>query len=194
MGANGIECDLRESRDGKIVIFHDATLKRIAGRPERIDRLSLAEIRKITPEIPALKALLEKTDFLLNLEIKEVRAKNLLNAIYQHNAQHRVLISSFHSEILLKIRSLDSTISLGYLVDRKEESGVFKKANAMKAKAIHFSRRLITGDKIARVHQKGFLVYAYTVDAPNQMSRFIKMGIDGLFTNYPDRLSRIIGR
>jgi glycerophosphoryl diester phosphodiesterase len=61
----------------------------------------------------------------------------------------------------------------------------------MKAQSLHFSKTLITEDKIARVHREGFLVYAYTIDAPNQMSRFMKMGMDGLFTNYPDRLSRV---
>jgi len=194
MGADGIECDIRESRDGKIVIFHDATLRRIAGISSPINQLSLAQIQKIDAgdgeQIPELKELLQKK-FLLNLEIKEVRPEKLLDTIYRHNAQSRVLISSFHSEILLKIRSLDSKISLGYLVDRKEEVSVFRKAHKMKARSLHFSRRLITENKILRVHQEGFLVYAYTVDAPNQMSRFIKMGIDGLFTNYPDRLSRV---
>jgi len=195
MGADGIECDLRESRDGKIVVFHDVTLRRIASQPERIDQLSLAEIRKFDvgdgERIPELKGLLQKTDFLMNLEIKAVRPEKLLKEVYQQNAQHRVLLSSFDSEILIRIRSLDSAISLGYLVDKKGDAAIFKKANAMRAQTIHFSRRLITEDKIARVHQEGFCVYAYTVDAPNQMARFIKMGINGLFTNYPDRLYRV---
>ncbi|MBI3359285.1 MAG: hypothetical protein HY201_00865 [Nitrospirae bacterium] len=196
MGADGIECDIRESRDGKSIIFHDATLKRIAGRSTPIHQLSLAEIRKIDAgdgeRIPTLTELLINTppDFLLNLEIKKVRPEKLLNAIYRHNAQYRVLISAFDSAMLIRIRSLDSVISLGYLVDRKAECSVFKKANAMKAQALHFSRSLITENKIARVHREGFLVYAYTVDAPNQMSHFITIGMDGLFTNYPDRLSR----
>ncbi len=209
MGADGIECDIRESRDGRIMIFHDPTLKRIAGRPERIDRLTFSELRKIDAgdgeQIPELKALFQKTppDFLLNLEIKQVRPEKLLDLIYRHNAQYRVLISSFYSEILIKIRSLDSAIRLGYLVDRNsstvpcegnvpcEDADLFKKANTMKAQSLHFSKRLITEDRIARVHREGFLIYAYTIDAPNQMSRFMKMGMDGLFTNYPDRLSRV---
>ncbi len=197
MGADGIECDIRESRDGKLVIFHDANFRRIAGKSSSINRLSLAEIQKIDvgngERIPTLQALFEHTpqDFLLNLEMKDVRPENLINAIYRHNVQHRVLLSSFDSEVLRKVRSLDSAIRIGYLVDRKMGLPVFKKATAMKAQAIHFSKRLITEDKIAQVHREGFLVYAYTVDAPNQMSHFMKMGIDGLFTNYPDRLSRV---
>jgi len=197
MGANGIECDIRESRDGRLIIFHDETLTRIAGSPSPINQLTFSEIRKVNAgnqeRIPELKELLKTTppDFLLNLEIKEARPEKLLDQVYRHHVEHRVLLSSFDSETLLRIRSLDSTISLGYLVNRKEESAVFKKANKMKATALHLSSRLITKDKIARVHQEGFLVYAYTVDAPKQMSHFIKMGINGLFTNYPDRLSHL---
>lgn len=195
MGADGIECDIRESRDGKLVVFHDATLRRIAGISLPIHQLSLAKIQKIDAgngeRIPELKALLQKTDFFLNLEIKEARPEKLLNAIYLYNAQHRVLISSFKAEILMKIRSLDSAIPLGYLVDRKGDADIFKKGHAMKARSLHFSGRLMTEDKVVRVHQEGFLVYAYTVDAPNQMSHFMRIGMDGLFTNYPDRLSRV---
>jgi len=197
MGADGIECDIRESRDGKMVIFHDTNLMRIAGKSTPIRQLAFSEIQKMNAgdgeSIPELKELIKNTpnNFLLNLEIKEVRPEKLLAEVYRHHAQHRVLISSFHAEILIRIRSLDSAIAIGYLVNKNGESAIYKKANAMKAEALHFSRRLITEEKIARVHNEGFFVYAYTVDSPNQMTRFMNMGIDGLFTNYPDRLSRV---
>jgi len=197
MGANGIECDIRESRDGQLVIFHDATLRRIAGKSSPIHRLTYSAILEIDAgggeRIPTLKALFEKTpsNLLLNLEIKAVRPEKLLDEVYRHNVQSRVLFSSFDAEILLRIRSLDSAIRLGYLVDQKEDLAIYKIANEMKAQSVHFSRRLITWDRIESVHREGFLIYAYTVDAPSQMSRFIKMGMDGLFTNYPDRLSRV---
>jgi glycerophosphoryl diester phosphodiesterase len=50
----------------------------------------------------------------------------------------------------------------------------------------------LTKGKIARIHQEGILVNTYTVNAAVQMERFIRWGIDGIITNYPDRLVKIL--
>ncbi len=59
----GIECDVRLSRDGRAVVFHDATLERLTGRPGRVDQLGVAEITALTlttggERVPTLRDLL----------------------------------------------------------------------------------------------------------------------------------------
>ncbi len=205
MGADGIECDLRESQDGEVIVFHDPTLKRIAGRSEFIHQLPILELKKINigigfsaadrkERIPTLSELITeiKPPFLLNLEMKRATPQRVLDTVYRHNAKDRVLISSFDLDTLTQLRSLDSDIAIGYLVDRNVTPTHLKEAEKIKAKSLHLSVRGATTDMIQRVHHNGFLVYPYTVDKTNQMVRFVKMGADGLFTNYPDRLSQLI--
>ncbi len=194
MGATGLECDVRESLDGVPIIFHDADLSRIAGRPDKINTLTYAQIRKINAgageKIPTLASVIKQTpqNFLLNLEIKAIRPRLLLESIYQHQAIERVVVSSFNARALFQVRSLDSTIRIGYLVDKEVKPSTIEKANKMGAFALHLSWRLLTNRLVAQVHREGFLLYSYTVDDEAQMTRFIEMGVDGLFTNRPDRL------
>ncbi len=205
MGADGIECDLRESQDGQLIVFHDPTLKRIAGRPEPVDQLPLAKLKKIDvgswfsdaykkERIPTLSELIEqiKPPSLLNLEVKKAAPQTLLEEVYRHNAKDRVLFSSFDHRLLTRIRALDSSVAIGYLVGRKVTAALLKGAQKIKAQSLHLSAKDVTPQLIQRVHREGFRVYPYTIDETGQMARFIEMGVDGLFTNYPDRLSQLL--
>ena len=198
IGADGIECDLRESKDGVPIIFHDANLSRIANRPDRINTLTYKEIRKINAgqkeRIPTLSEVIENTppNFLLNLEMKAIRPHLLLDEVYRHNAQGRVLISAFNARALFAIRSLDSSIKIGYLVEKKMGADVFEKATKMDAFSLHLSKKLITKRRVEQIHRRGFLVYSYTVDEVDRMKQFIGIGVDGLFTNCPDRLVNLL--
>jgi glycerophosphoryl diester phosphodiesterase len=207
MGADGIECDLRESHDGQLIIFHDPTLKRIASRHEAVRHLSVKELKKIDigswfsnrykgERIPTIVQLLEQipSPTLLNMEIKKVTPKKLLDRVYQYNAQGRVLFSSFDYKVLNQIRALDSSAAIGYLVDEGVTGAVIKRAREMRAVSVHLSGKKVTSKAIDRIHEAGFLAYSYTINEPDQMTRLIKIGLDGCFTNYPDRLSALTGK
>jgi len=205
MGADGIECDIRETRDGHLVIFHDATLKRMTNQSQAIARCPLTQLAQMSlrkgidtprPEenIPELSQLFEaiKSPCLLNLEIKKATPEKLLDQVYRYHAQKRVLLSSFEGALLSKIRSLDSEIAIGYLLEKEVTTAMVKKAKAIGARSLHLHVKKITKKVIERVHGEGFHLYVYTVDDPGGMARLIEMGVDGLFTNYPDRLSRLL--
>ena len=205
MGADGIECDIRETRDGQLVIFHDATLKRMANRSRAIEKSTRAQLQQIhictetdtechKERIPELSQLFKtiKAPCQLNLEIKKAEPTKLLNQVYQHHAQKQVLLSSFEGALLSKIRSLDSEIAIGYLLDKGVTTATVKKAKEISVRSLHLNIKKITKKVIERVHGEGFQVYAYTVDDLASMAQLIDMGVDGLFTNYPDRLSQLL--
>jgi glycerophosphoryl diester phosphodiesterase len=207
MGANGIECDLRESQDGQLIVFHDPTLKRIASRPEAVRHLSVKELKRIDigswfsnrykgERIPTLFQLIEQipSPTLLNLEIKKVTPKKMLDMVYKYNAQGRVLFSSFDYKVLNRIRSLDSSAAIGYLVEEGVTGAVIQRAREMQAISVHLSWKKVTPKTIHRIHEAGFLVHSYTVNEVDQMTRLVEMGLDGCFTNYPDRLSTLRGK
>ncbi len=199
LGADGIECDIRESRDGALVLFHDATLKRIAGRHDRVERLSLAQLRQVDvgaafsapfSVIPTPAEVIARLPppFRINLEIKAPVAAKVVRLIRETRILDRVLVSSFHHPWLEQIRDLHATLPIGVLVNRESRRRAMEIAAGLNAVSLHVPQRRVTPGWVAAAHAAGYQVHVYTVDEPDRMEAIIGMGVDGIFTNYPDRL------
>lgn len=207
MGADGIECDIRESRDGELVVFHDPTIKRLTGKPGRLNELFGAELKRLdvgswfSPDfsgeaVMTLKEAVEAAPppLLLNLEIKAASPEKIVDFIARSGIAGRVIVSSFDSSLLGKIRQLDPLLPIGVLIDREPWKKAFQLAAKVKAISLNVPSKRATAEFIGQAHQKNLKVYLYTVNDPDEMDRFIKMEADGLFTNYPDRLSSLQGK
>lgn len=205
MGADGIECDLRESREGDLVVFHDPTIKRLTGQAGRIVDLTLSELKRLdigswfAPSFAGQTVLTasELIDaipppFQLNLEIKAASPQKVVDLIQKKGIADRVIVSSFDHILLKKVRSLHPTLPIGYLVDREPLKKILQEARRLEAVSIHLASKRVTPDLIEKAHKEKLKVYVYTVNDPVQMASFIEMGVDGLFTNYPDRLAALI--
>jgi len=200
LGADGIECDVRAGCDGVPVIFHDSTLKRIAGRSDRIADLSLAQIKAVDAggwfssqfsheTIPTLQETLAATpaSVRLNLEIKSACVPAVIEQVVAMKATGRVILSAFDHRRLHEARRLHSTIALGVLVNREPWDAVIRTAQRLHAVSLNVPRRRVSAASVARAHLAGLEVHCYTVDAPDEKMRMVALGVDGLFTNYPDR-------
>ncbi len=202
MGADGIECDIRETADGEMVVFHDATMKRLTGNRERISHLTCSEIKKrdagrwfsnaFSGEmVPTLSEAIEiiPPPILLNLEIKTASYKKIFELIQKRGLLARTVLSSFDHSVLFKLREISPTLKIGYLVDREPWEKVFREAMALGALSLNIPANRVTPEAVQKAHKEGIKVHVYTVNEPVRMLFFIEVGIDGLFTNYPDRLS-----
>lgn len=200
MGADGIECDLRESRDGELVIFHDPTVQRLAGQSGRVVDLTLSELKRLDigswfapsfagERVVTAEELIGKVPppFLLNLEIKAASPRKVVDLIQKRGIDDRVVVSSFDHILLKKVRSLHPTVPIGYLVNREPLKKILQEARRLEAVSIHLASKQVTPDLLEKAHKEGFKVYVYTINEPSQMALFIDRGVDGLFTNYPDR-------
>jgi glycerophosphoryl diester phosphodiesterase len=207
MGADGIECDIRESRDGELVVFHDPTIKRLTGKPGRVNEFFGSELKRLdvgswfSPSfagepIMTLKEAAEAASapVFLNLEIKAAAPQKVVDFIHRSGIADRVIVSSFDSSLLSKMRQLDAALPLGVLIDREPWKKAFQLASRLKAVSLNVPSKRATAEFVDQAHQKNLKVYLYTVNDPDEMARLIKMGADGLFTNYPDRLSRLQGK
>ena len=203
-GADMIETDLHRTRDGAIVVTHDEELVGLGGRGE-IAEATLSEVWELDAgdgeRVPTLDELLDRlgSQFPFNLELKRAtRAEyadleaQALAAVRARGLLAGTLFSSFYDPVLARLRALDPGARLGLLISRRHPRDIVARARALGAEAIHPEAPLVDGRLVEEAHEAGLLVFVFTVDAEAEMSGLLELGVDGLFTNFPDRLRALV--
>jgi glycerophosphoryl diester phosphodiesterase len=202
--ADMIETDLHRTRDGAIVITHDEELAGIGGVGE-IAEASLAEIRALDAgggeRVPTLDELLdgfgERIAFNLELnrgtcaEYDGLEAQALAG-VRQRDLLVSTLFSSFYDPVLARLRALAPEVRIGLLISRRYPHDLLARARALGAEAIHPEASLVDRRLVEDAHAAGLRVFVFTVDAEEEMARLLALGVDGLFTNFPERMRRIV--
>lgn len=204
MGADMIEIDLHRTRDGAIVVTHDEDLAGLGGRGEIADA-TLEQVRSLDAgggeRVPTLPEVLDRfgraIDF--NLELKRGRRgdypeleRDTLVEVERRGLLGRTLFSSFYDPVLLRLRQLSPDARIGFLVSRRHPAGALERARAVGAEALHPEAALVGPELVRDAHAEGLAVYVFTVDDPQEMRRMLELGVDGLFTNHPDRLLALL--
>jgi len=190
VGVDGIELDVRQSKDGQIVVFHDRTLHRLFGIDKEVSDLTVAELKEIskTREIPTLEEVLNNIHSDLNIEIKVRGIEDKVLSIIK-NFPHKVLISSFYPGVLKKIRALDGNIHLGLNFLKEEltiESVISFLVRKVKLHSIHVEDKYISSATVILLRLLAKDVYVWTVNSREEYGRMKKLGVDGIFTDYPE--------
>lgn len=137
-GADGIELDVRLTRDDQLVVFHDRGLKRIGGARGLVTNTTLDEMRSLDvggwfgPEFRGLRAPtldevfeLLPSDYLINVEMKAVIdrmrliAHKVAEVVNRHGRQESTLVSSFNPISLWELRKIAPSILRGYIWSRR---------------------------------------------------------------------------
>jgi glycerophosphoryl diester phosphodiesterase len=205
MGADMIEIDLHRTRDGAIVVTHDEELAGLGGQGE-VAEATLEEVRALDAgggeRVPTLPEVLDgfgdSIDF--NLELKRGRhaeygelERETLDEVQRRGLLRRTLFSSFFDPVLKRLRELSPEARIGFLVSRRFPTRALERARAVGAEALHPQAPLVTRELVRDAHAEGLAVYVFTVDAPEEMRRMLDLGVDGLFTNHPDRMLALLG-
>ena len=201
-GADGIEFDVRLTRDGAPVVIHDNTLRRTAGLPHHIGDLTLRELESLDVGVPSLAqlfTLFEDNDLWLFLEIKvDWRSEHVPLAeaccklIQEHSLTERVFVECFDLRVLQVVASTNSEIKTAALF----EPGLFKpsvlsdqlilnRATAIGASAVALHYRIARGSLVQKAKDAGLAVAIWTVDDPTWIERARSIGVDALITNNP---------
>jgi glycerophosphoryl diester phosphodiesterase len=202
--ADMIEIDLHLSRDDAIVVRHDEDLASL-GLKREIRAADLARIQSLDAgdgeKVPTLDEVLDRfgSEIAFNLEIKtgsdgaypDLEAA-ALRAVEDRGLLASMLFSSFCVGVLGRLRALSSRARLAVLVSARRPAGALERARAVGAEALNPSFRLANAPWVEAAHAEGFAVYPYTVDAPAELRRCLDAGVDGLFTNYPNRLRELL--
>ncbi|MEA2077668.1 MAG: glycerophosphodiester phosphodiesterase [Candidatus Marinimicrobia bacterium] len=199
MQADAIELDVQICKSGEIVAFHDKRLKRITGVRGKIKRKKLAGLRKFDAgngeHIPTLKEILDLCDAKININIElKSRRSALATAMVMRNSirtghwkNENFFVSSFFHRELRRFHEICPEIPVGLLY-RRRPGKLKKRIKLFDPVAVHLSVKHIKEKWIHLAHDHGLKVYVWTVNDPDVAGILFSEGVDGFFTNYPDRL------
>lgn len=199
MGVDGVEIDVFRIRSGEVVVFHDETLERLTDGSGRIEDKTWAELQKLrvldSYPIPRLEEVLKLIDgrLILNIELKGSGTAspvyNILEKEMAANGWHKeqFLISSFKWEELEAYRELDKEMAIGILTETDVQKAIAKGVE-LKAKAVNPDHALLTADLMKAIKETGMEVWPWTVNDPSAMERMIRLGVDAIITDHPERI------
>lgn len=200
-GADGIEFDVRLTRDGRPVIIHDNTLRRTTGLSYRIADLTFSELERLNVGVPTLEQLFElfeTNDLMLFLEMKVDSASEhaplaqaCCKLIDEFSYKQRVFIECFDLRALEVVKNTDSEIKTAALFQPTFsrpsvlDEQIIEQAKAIEASAVALHHRLAHEPLVRKALDADLRVAVWTVDDPAWIARAKSMGIDALITNDP---------
>ncbi len=210
LGATFIETDLRLSHDARFVAIHDATLDRTTNGRGLVRDFTLEQLRQLdagswfAPEfagerVPTIEEILvfaRETDVVFYLEIKHEGTWGVHHAMASalraadEAAAHCVVIS-FDARTLENLRRLDTTLMMGLLFEKAMPDAIAK-AQKIGARQILPRADLVTREMVEEAHRADMQLATWTVNENTEMRAMIAMGVNGIMTNYPDRLCAVI--
>jgi glycerophosphoryl diester phosphodiesterase len=214
LGADMLECDVQCSRDGTLVVLHDTRVDRTTDGYGLVHRLNWRDLRHLDAgtwfhpafrgeRLPTLDEVLELSagKIALNIEIKRCRggsaaalrlADKVGALVSQWQDTATVLISSFDARPLARLKACYPDIPTALLVMSRPRGGVRAAVQRLGVQALHISRHRTSPALLTEARAVRCPVHAFTVDDVRGMQRLIARGVDGLFTNYPERLQRLL--
>ncbi len=208
--ADGVELDVRDAACGTVVVAHDPSLDRVAGRPGAVAHMTARELAEValgtTRGVPTLDAALDQVlgaGLRVNVELKgdvpdRVRlARRVAALVSRRSAAERehVMLSSFRPEVLVVARAAGARVPVAFLFDA-ENTGRARAAALIRAigpDGVHPQHRLATRAAVAGWHRAGYFVNTWTVDEENRLRILAADGVDGVITNDPARARRALG-
>jgi glycerophosphoryl diester phosphodiesterase len=213
LGAQFIETDLQITRDARVVAIHDLTLDRTTDGQGAVYQKTFKEIRALDagkwfasspPEsfagerVPTLKEIFqfsEERDVNFYLELKSGAnwgvEHAVVAAVRELNAIARVVILSFDPSTLDSVYRLDETVMTGYLCEISSNDLV-ERCVQVGARQLAPRGDLVTPALVKQAHNAGLQVVTWTINEPEQMRHLIEAGVDGIMTDYPDRLVEVL--
>jgi glycerophosphoryl diester phosphodiesterase len=208
LGADMLELDVQPTADGQLAVFHDDTTERWDGRRRPVAGLTLAALQALDIGGERVCTLAEVCVFArergirLNVELKKPGVgAQVARLLRETRVEELVLISSFYQAALLEMRQVAPHIPRAYLMGtrtfrpdvRLREGWPFFALRQVAARAWHPAWELpLLRRVVPLVRRAGYAVNVWTVNDPALMRRLIALGVDGIITDVPDVLRRIL--
>ena len=201
-GANGIETDVQITKDGVLVLFHDDTLDRVtdfsgAVQDYTYDELTKAKVigSSVTgfyDRIIKLETFLEHfvphpIQFAIELKSGDVESP-VIDLIQKYNIADRTTVTSFHFEYIQKVKQVDPTIRIGWLV-HGDGCDCMDRLMSIGGEEMAPQASAMTQESVRTLRDAGLGVRAWGVSKVDLMKKMCRLEVDGMTVNFPDRLS-----
>jgi len=211
LGATGIETDVQMTSDGVLVLVHDEKVNRTTNGTGFVKDFTYDELNKLdagswfnkkydSEKIPTAKQLIilaKSNNIILNLELKNSEVtypgieEKLIEMLYTYKYEDKVILSSFNHYSMVHCKEISKEIKTGLLY----MASLYKPVEYCKhtgADALHPYFCSINKEIIDNAREEGLLVNPFTVNEDACMKNLIAAGVDGLITNYPDKLKNLL--
>lgn len=203
--ADYAEIDVLETKDGAVVLVHDADLARVGGVPRRVIDMTLAEVQAVDvgswmdssfrdERVPTLDQALElaRGRIGVNIELKyfpgeQKLADRVVEAVHRQHMEDEVVIQSLTYRGIQRVRELDPELKIGYLM-----SVEVRDPSRLDVDFYSAHTRLISPAFVAQAHRRGRDVLAWTVQDSVLARRMATMGVDNLITSDPPPIRRAL--
>ena len=189
MGVDMIELDVHLSNDLVPMVIHDATVNRTTSATGNVANFSAKKLQQLG--VPSLEDVftLVQNKCSINIEIKVYAATQPVLDVLQSSSfdVDKIIISSFDWHVLQEIRFQNDTIKLGVLTET-DISLAIGFATFIKAFALHPYYHLLTAENVEKIKEKGLKLYTWTVNEPEDITFVKSLQIDGIITDFPERI------
>lgn len=209
VGADFIELDVQQTRDGVLVVMHDSNLKRTTGVNKNIWDVDYADIQNLdagswfdpayaNARIPTLEETLQFVDkrARLNIEIKPTKhgsdtlEQDVAELITRYQYTDACYVTSFSYGSLKKVKEANPEIRTGYLM-----SVAYGQFYSLKyADAFSLNKVFVTSQVVNAAHQQGKQIFAWTVNSMSKVRSLCNLHVDSIITDDPVMVQNVISR
>lgn len=197
-GANGIETDVRRTKDGVLVLFHDRSLERVIGATGGIEDYTYDELMRMRVKnyrTGKEDVIVRFEDFLryfcfreleFAIELKEQGTEaEVLDLLERYGMREKTTVTSFQFECIKKVKLLKPEYRVGYLAADFDEA-MIASMREIGGEQLCPQAENVTPEKVQRWHKMGYGVRAWGCCDVTLMKRAYDCGVDGMTVNFPD--------
>ena len=209
LGSTFIETDLQVTGDGHFVAIHDHTVDRTTNGSGKVGSFTLDALRQLDAglwfdrefmgeRLPMLEEIIdfsEKNEVAFYLELKYLAVPGmdqaLAAAMRKLESAARTIVISFDASVLAALRRIDPAITMGFLVEDIGPDSI-PAALDLGVRQLCPEFSAVDGKFVEQAHRAGLPVVPWTVNGADEMRAMIAAGVDGIMTDFPDRLRAVI--
>jgi len=211
LGVDAIELDVQLSKDGEVMIFHDESLMRTTGENGLLMERTCSELQALDASgslrdefgincIPTLSEYLEYTsdfDILTFLELKNSMIpypnieEKVKEVIYRYGQQKKIVLFTANHPSVIRFGEIAPDVRLLFPFDNWiYDYGAYCQKHGISACMPYF--HALTPEVVSEIKAHGVAIYPWIIDEPLDMHTLLSLGVDGILTNFPDRLKVIL--
>lgn len=207
-GCDGFEFDIQQTKDGEIVVFHDWTLERTSNGKGNLKEFTLEELRKLDigswfsdefkgEKIPTLEETLNfiPDDKFINIELKEEFSRERgtevkLLEILKKYPNKNVVVSSFSHNLLKNLKSLDTSVKVGLLIEGSLVNlDKYIQNLGFNICGYHADKNFLKQEDVDYLNSKNIDINVWTVNLKKDARILKEMGVTRIITNFPKEIA-----